>query len=195
MRDVRHKIRQCVLLAACFPLLASCGNEVLGFKAATGVLAATSFGVFSDPDVNLKEKNYAAADYLQSQIKNKVSYYQHIAAKPLQQADHPGVSSPLGLSISEGVGLRLQELGNKVLLHDVAPYGNTSLYPAPENTVNAAYVLNGAYIVKTKQVDVFLRVIDTKTHRVIAQFDYAMPLSRELKKLSETEPKAFRIKK
>lgn len=194
MGRTRYKIRQCVLLAACLPLLASCGNEVLGFKAATGVLAATSFGVFSDPDVNLKEKNYAAADYLQSQIKNKVAYYQHIAAKPLQQADHPGVSSPLGLAISEGVGLRLQELGNKVLLHDVAPYGNTSLYPAPVNTVNAAYVLNGAYIVRAKQVDVFLRIIETKSHRVVAQFDYAMPLSRELKKLSETEPKAFRLK-
>lgn len=189
------EIRFYFLLAASLPLIASCGNEVLGFKAATAVMAATSHGFFSDPNVNLKEKNYAAADLLQSKIKDKVSPYKVILAQPLEQVDHLGVSSDFGLAIPEGVGLRLQELGYSVLLHDVAPYGNKSLYPKPINSVSADFVLRGAYAVKIKDIDVFLRIVDTKTRRVVGAFDYTMPLSREIKKMAETEPQVFRIKK
>lgn len=188
-------IHKYVLLIAVMPLMASCGNEVLSFKAATATLAATSHGVFSDPHVNLKEKNYAAADFLQSQIKDEISPHHNILALPLDEADHPGITSPFGSYVPEGIGLRLQELGYNVLLHNVTPYGNQSLYPKPKSEPHADYVLRGAYAVKVKTVDVYLRMIDTSTQHVVGQFDYTMPLSREIKKMSENEPEVFRVKK
>tara|TARA_R110001592_G_scaffold3525_36_gene20304 strand:+ start:7193 stop:7777 length:585 start_codon:yes stop_codon:yes gene_type:complete len=188
-------LKFCCLLIASLPLLSSCGTEAVSFKAASAVIAAASYGVFSDPDVNLKEKNYAAADFLQSKIKDQISINQFIIAEPLEEADHPGISSSFGMSVSEGVGLRLQELGYSVLLHDVAPYGNGALYPVPTDQVQANFVLRGAYAVKVKEVDVFLRVIDKRTQKVVGGFDYTMPLSREIRKSAETEPRIFRVKK
>ncbi|MGN7437813.1 MAG: hypothetical protein ACTHOO_04140 [Alcanivorax sp.] len=184
-----------VLLIACMPFIASCGNEVLTFKAASATLAATSYGVFSDPKVNLKEKNYAAADFLQSQIKKHVSAHNILVAMPLDEVDQPGITSPFGSYVSEGIGLRLQELGYQVLLHNVTPYGNQSLYPKPKVMPQADFVLRGSYAVKVKTVDVYLRVVDTSSQNIVGQFDYTMPLSREIKKMSENEPEIFRVKK
>ena len=169
--------------------------RTLAFKAAAVALGATSYGVFSDPDVNLKQKNYAAADFLVSRLDRSIPSNAVITFEPLEEADHRGISSPLGTAIPEGVGLRLGELGYSVLLDKVAPYNNRSLYPHPSYHGQPQLVLRGAYAVKKTDVDVFLRLFNTQSNKIEAQFDYTMPLSREIKKLAETEPRAFILKK
>ena len=95
--------------------MAACG-EIITYKTVAATLAATSYGVFSSPDVNLKEKNYAAADFIAGKIKNRVRRDQIILAMPLEETDHAGISSPLGAFIPEGIGLRLGELGYNVAI-------------------------------------------------------------------------------
>ncbi len=189
-----RKIKSCFLLLASLPILSSCG-EIFAYKATVGLLIATSHGVFSDPKVNLKSKNYAAADFMYQQIKDKISLNDLIIAKPLEEADHVGITSPFGLYVSEGVGQRLNSLGYNVMLHDVAPYGNKSLYPKPTDPVYPKYVLKGSYAVQAKVVDVYLRIIDVSSNEIVGKFDYTMPLSREIRKMSENETRIFRIKK
>jgi len=190
-RALKTKYSKAAFCCACLFLLSSCA-EILTYKTVTAGLYAASQGYFSSPDVNLSEKNYAAADFLASQINEDVSFSDQILVQPLQEVDHVGISSPFGVSISEGVGLRLIELGYKVLLHDVASGANTGLYPAPK-ALHPHYTLGGRYAVNKDDVDVFLRIVSVHTGKVVGYFDYTMPLSKEFEALSKTETRIFKV--
>ena len=187
------KFRHLLSLSVSLTLLVSCGAEITTFKAVTAGLSAASYGVFSSPDVNLKEKNYAAADFLYTFLKDKVQHNDVILAQPLEEVDHAGITSPLGHSIPEGVGLRFIELGHNVQLHDVAMAGNEGLYPVPAQGSHADFTLKGTYSVQKKHVDVYLRVIDMKSRQVVARFDYQLLLSKEVKELAQTQTRIFRV--
>ncbi len=183
-----------IILVSCLPLLSACISGPYSYKFTAGALYAASQGVFADPKVNFKEKNYAAADFLQSKFGKSVSTYHVIKALPLEELDHPGITSPLGSNISEGVGLRLAELGYNVLLQDVASHDNQDLYPTPKKEITPHFVLKGFYSVKVRDMDVILHLVDMRSNRVVARFDYTMILSREVKKLAQTPPRIFRVK-
>lgn len=176
--------------------LSSCGDP-LSFKLASIGVISTMEGVFKNPEINLKEKNYAAADYLASQlIHNKVGYSESIYIMPMEEVDHPGIGSELGLAVPEGIGLRLAELGYNVWLHDVAHGANAGLYPSPKQGAMPKYKMTGRYEVERndKTVDVFIRVINTQNSKIVAQFDYDMPLNKELKDVSKTPARIYRVK-
>lgn len=180
-------------MAAVIPafMLGAC-VEVSSFKAVTAGISAVSSGIFSNPEVNLKEKNYAAADLLASKIHERIGAFDVIRAEPLQEADHGGITSPLGRSIPEGVGLRLVDLGYRVQLHNVVPKNNVALYPAP--TSEAKYILSGVYSVQKKHVDVILQIVDAKTGSSIGRFDYDLLLSPEVRDMAKTEARIIKVK-
>ena len=188
------KYRDYLLILAALPILVSCG-EAMTFRAVTAGLSAASYGVFTRPDVNLKEKNYAAADYMAGQIGKYVNANHTILATPLEEVDHAGISSPLGYAIPEGVGLRFIALGYHVWLHEVAANANAGLYPPPPKGEKPDFILKGTYLPKNKQVDVHLRLISTKSQQVVASFDYPLALSSEVKELSQTKTRIFRVSK
>ncbi|MFP4097719.1 MAG: hypothetical protein ACLFP8_05320 [Alphaproteobacteria bacterium] len=181
------------LALLCTPFLAGCLGGPYPYQMSAGLLLATSTGIFSNPDINLREKNYAAADFLQSQFGKRVSLLSTIKARPLEELDNPGITSPLGRHISEGVGLRLAELGYKLQLQDVAPHDNYDLYPESRYKKDADFILKGFYTVASRHVDVILHLVDVKTHDVVARYDYQMALTREIKDLAQTTPSIFRV--
>ncbi len=189
------KLSHYILALSSLPLISSCGAEAVSFKLASAGIFAASQGIFSRPDVNLKAKNYAAADYLVGQMNGNVSKSQLILASPLEEADNSGISSPLGLQIPEGIALRLIDLGYNVNLHNVAPHNDASLYPALPKNMKPDFILKGTYLPNNEDVDVFLRLIDVKFNRVIARFDYSLLLSKEVKELSQTQTRIFKVSK
>ena len=52
--------------------------------------------------------------------------------------------------------------------------------------------MTGRYAVLDREVEVYLRIIQVKTSRIVAQFDYIMPLNKELRDLSSTPTQIFR---
>ncbi|MCK5373713.1 MAG: hypothetical protein KAJ40_00365 [Alphaproteobacteria bacterium] len=187
------RLKTCVILALFLPLLGACPSGPYSYKLSAGLLYAASSGMFLDSQVNLKEKNYAAADFLQSKFGKTVSLNHVIKAQPLEELEHTGITSPLGRNISEGVGLRLSELGYSVLLQDVAPYDSQGLYPEPKYETTPHFVLKGFYTVNNDDVDIILHIVDTQNNNVVTRFDYKMSLSREIKKLVQTSPSVFRL--
>lgn len=180
-----------VCLFGLMPVLSSCG-DVATFKLATAGVTAAAHGLFSNPEVNLKEKNYAAADYLVSKINHKIDAFDDIVALPLEEADHEGITSPLGMQIPEGVGLRLMELGYAVWLSEVEGE-RRGLYPSLPKDKTPDYYLKGRYAVHTKDVDVMLQMVDAKTGLVVGMFNYTMPLTHDLRELAKTETRIFRV--
>ncbi len=186
-------IRKIAALVLLLPLMA-CGDP-FSFKLATIGIIATAEGVFKNPDINLKEKNFAAADYMASQLqRSKISYGSSIYALPLEEVDHAGITSEFGMKVPEGIGLRLIELGYNVQIHDVASGANAGLYLPPPQGISPQYKMTGRYDVHNRDVDIYLRVIEVKTSRVVAQFDYAMALNKEMRDMSKTKPQAYRVK-
>tara|TARA_R110002072_G_scaffold287170_1_gene452457 strand:- start:131 stop:715 length:585 start_codon:yes stop_codon:yes gene_type:complete len=181
-----------VLLLGILPMLGGCGDPFTFKLATTGVIAAAN-GIFARTDVNLKEKNYAAADLLVSQMRNQVGGLDRIHALPLEEVGSDRLTSPFGMGIAEGIGLRFIDLGYSVWLHDVAGEGNQNLYPAPPKGQTPDFILKGSYAVKSSDVDVYLRVINVKTGLVISAFDYTMPLSHEIRNLAKTQTRIFRV--
>ncbi len=177
--------------------LSACGTS-LTFRAATLGVSAARYGVFSRVDVNLKEKNYAAADFLAVKVKDIIDFKDPILALPLVEADNIAISSPLGANISQGVGSRLADLGYNVNLNKtVIADENKSLYLKFKDNKDYDFVLKGSYRYNNykNNIDVFLIITDAKSSKIIASFNYSMPLSKEVKDLSKTQVKIFRISK
>ncbi len=189
------------LTCLALPILSSCGDP-FSFKLATAGLVATSHGVFSNPNVNIKEKSYAAADFLVQDLRNTVlrkqmlseDYKRTFIMNPLVELDNASISSEFGSKVPEWLGRRFSELGYETYLHKVAPENNTALYPAPPAGMQPDLFLTGTYSVQHKHVDVMLRVFDSHTNALVANFDYAMPLNREIRNMAKTKARIFRIK-
>jgi FlgO protein len=193
MTAKQQRIKKTLLITLCLPLLSACGAETLTFKAVTLGLTASANGIFSNPEVNLREKNYAAADYMEQQMRVNVKRSNVIFAKPLEEHDNPGISSALGENIAEGVSLRLIELGYNVYLHDVIRNNQTNPYPLPPAGQSPDYMLKGTYDRKKDHVLIKLRLIDIKSGRITASFEYPLLLSPEVRTISQTETRIYKI--
>lgn len=195
-RDIKAKkitsLTALMILAA--TSLSGCG-ETMMVKAVSGGVFAVANDAFATPEVNMSAKNYAAADYLFQQMKPNVPRGAILFADRLEEADAPGISSPLGLSIPREVGLRLMELGYTVYVDRVAPFGPNEIYPAPPSGVNPEYTLTGTYIKNRQGVYVNLRVINIQTGKITARYDYKLELSREVREAVKTPPKIYRVTK
>ena len=195
MRQNMTRYRRILVVLAILPVLAACGDftgSYTAFKGMTAGVAAAMHGLFEDPDVNLREKNYAVADYLAGRIDKRVSKEAVILAQPLEELDHPGITSPLGMAIPEGVGVRMNDLGYNVKLHDVAPAGNRGLYPVP-TSIDPAYILKGVYNVQRDYVTIHLQLVDTHTKGTVQRFDYDLLATKEVRELAKTPARIYRV--
>lgn len=178
-----------VLLLSAMPLL-GCG--ITRFDVATAAIGAATQGLFSDPQVNLREKNYAAADYLVQQSGNYMNYTGTIEARALAEADNPGAVSALGRRISDDIGQRLAELGYTVNLSQVSSEVDKKLYP-PAGTQAPEFILTGSYLKKKKKIEVYLRIMEAATQRIVSSFNYTMPYSSELRRLGDADTQIIRL--
>lgn len=169
--------------------LSACG--VTRFEVVTGAISAATQGIFSDPKVNLREKNYAAADYLLQQSGNYLNRTGVIVAKPLVESDNPSAPSPLGRRISADVGGRLAELGFNMNLQEVAAPSDKSFYKATETVPE--FMLTGSTLKKKDKIEVYLRLVENASQKIISSFNYTMPYDSELRKLSDADTQIFRV--
>lgn len=169
--------------------LSGCGSPVT-----TGLAGNYAYSIFKDPDVNLREKNYAAADYIIQRTGNYVNRYGVIKALPLENITQPGSVSDFSAVIPYQVGRRLAELGYAVDLSSVTG----EFVEPPVTSGEAAYTLSGHYThhkfnplqldFDKPSVDVHLEIKNAKTQRLISAFDYTILVDRDLGKM--TTPKA-----
>lgn len=189
----RRGVLSLLACVAVFPVLTGCTEKIM-FRGAITTMTAAMEGVFMRTDVNLKEKNYAAADFLAQRLKPAAGFGRLIAVRALSEVDNPGITSPLGTKIPEEIGLRLMDLGYKVDIRDVATGPNDGLYNGvPASAGLPAFVLTGSYLRNRDDMDVHLRVVDAGSGQVVAAFDYKLLLSVEVRKLSETPVRIYRV--
>ncbi len=185
-------MRRILRIAFLLPMLASVQGCVTGMTSALMEFDAASLNIFQKQNVNLKEKNFAAADYLIHQARTYISYQDSIKVLPLLDAQEPSFSAPIGEVISEQVGLRLSQLGYAMNMSEVMlpeERANLGIPPASK----ASFTLSGTYQRQGQDLEVNLRITELSSARIIGSFEYFMPMSREIADLSTPEPRIFRI--
>ncbi len=176
-------------------LLGACSILITGGCTAA-LLDTTAHNIFIRSDTNFTEKNYAAADYLIQQAKSYVSRHSYIVAKPLNDIDHPEMSSTFGKMIPEQIGVRLSQLGYRLNLENVALSPDTN-YLRPADTTNKKpdFILTGTFMRQRTNMNVSLRMVNARNNQIIAVFEYPMPLTGEIADLAQPEPKIIRMTK
>jgi TolB-like protein len=178
------KIRNAALLFSCALLFTGCA----------AVMAATFVNLFRN-DVNIRQTNYAAADYMTQYMKAFVDKDEdRIRAETLQDADQPALNAEIGEIIIDQVGERLHELGYDVDLSAVVTVANKDIYPpAPASGGTPGFVLSGTYLNKGRDIEVRLRLAEISTGQIRAAYDYKLPLNRELRQKAKAEAKIYRV--
>lgn len=170
-------------LTACAP--------ALNFKLATIGITAAANDFFKRTDVNLLEKNNAAADYMAVPMKEFIDRTDLIIAEPLSQSDNKAITSPLGMKISDEMSRRFSQLGFHMNVHQVVSDAQRErIHSASED---GKFIFSGHYLRGKKSVDIHLYVMNIKTSQIVAAFDYTIPVTREIESLSNTEPQIFKV--
>jgi TolB-like protein len=182
------KLRAIILIFMVPALLAGCSNPIL-----TGGAAGINY-IFDRPEVNLAEKSYAAADYLMQQGGNFVHKQNNqIKVMPLRNYAAPDLSTRIGRVISKHIGERLQQLGYQVdVVHVSQNIENDFPYVDIQPNENPDFVMSGTYYNDHHELDVKLRLMDARTGELVGQFDYSMPMSWEIQRMSRPKPKIIR---
>jgi len=170
--------------------LSGCTSLLIG----GGALGLHELNVFQNPDVNLRAKNYAAADYVIQQGETFIRKDRDvIRLMPLVNFHDPKTPAEVGRIIPEQIGARLTQLGYKVDTSHVAPPAaqGTGLQPSTAGT--AQYILSGHYIEDRPHLNVSLRLMQIQSNRAVGAFDYRMPTNREIRELAKPKPQILLI--
>lgn len=156
--------------------------------------AATALSEFSaldyfQGDVNMAEKNYAAADYLISRARPFAPPGSSIKAVPLLDEEEPRLTAPLGREIPEQIGRRLGELGYNVDLISVATGLDPAYQPAYPMTIHEPqFLLGGSYRRGASDIKVRLRLQETASGIERAAYDFTLPRRAGVRKGTKPEP-------
>ncbi len=177
---VLASLLSCLLLPGCI----DAGTAV------TAGAGAMLQDVFEREDVNLAEKNYAAADYLVQQISAFVPKSAPISVQPLTLVAEPEITSELGQKIPEQVGARLMQLGYNVYLDETVP---GAVKGVAMTRKEPRFILGGTYETNRRDVPINLRMVNASSGKVVGSFDYVLPRYGELRELSESKAKIYRV--
>jgi len=156
-----------------------------------GALGVHELNIFQNPDVNLRAKNYAAADYIIQQAATFIRKDRDVIRLiPLVNFRDPQTPSDVGRLIPEQIAARLIQLGYKV---DDTHVASPSVQTGAVKTMmdKPAYLLNGHYMDDRPNLNVSLRLTQVQSGRAVGAFDYKMPTNRELRELSKPKPQIF----
>lgn len=181
-------------LAATRPYLLCAAAALILTGCTAAFLNTAAHGIFSQKDVNLREKNYAAADYLIGQAQTFIGRNDYIFVEPLGDVNQPSMTSDLSKMIPEQIGIRMSQLGYNMNLERVATGPDTNyLKPPASLKKEPAFILTGSYLRNRVDMDVSMRMVDARSARVIATYDYKLPLNRQISELAAPQAKIIRL--
>lgn len=160
--------------------------------------------LFDTTKVNLTDSTYAAADMLAPQTKARITQNTPIRMSVITNVATPTETTPFGTQLANQLGARFVQLGYNVqsvpMPPTIMPAGPLVLSPntmtaAPQATQGAVKpsvgkggecVIGGTYTRMKDSILVSLRILQAPDQRIIAAYDYTVPLTRELNDLSRT---------
>jgi hypothetical protein len=172
----------------CFFTLTGCTTSILQNQ------------IFEGEQVNVTEVSYAAADMLIQQTKAFVTADTSLQIGMLTDMRRPDKPTALGRMIPSHIGSRFVQLGYEVTAssfqamtgmpqEEIIYNGNVNEYSGSSSRDGYAEkaLITGHYVVARKEVLVSLRIIETGSGKVLAAYDYSLPLSGDIKEMIHTD--------
>ncbi|MCB9988069.1 MAG: hypothetical protein H6868_01905 [Rhodospirillales bacterium] len=167
------------------------------FMALPGCTASFMDSGFSAEKVDITATNYAAADMLIQQSKSFVTPETPLQIGVLSDINDPNRMTALGRIVTGQIGARFVQLGYNVT---AASFDGAIMPGMPTDmagdmvspTMGGAQqqgspaTITGHYAHGRKSVLINLRILETGTRRVLAAYDYSLPLNDDLEELMET---------
>lgn len=154
----------------------------------------------SEPNLpSLAEMNYDAAEILMKQSRLRIDVKTPMIVATLGNVNNIEESTALGRKISEHVASRFVQRGytiSEVLLRtglnvqsDLGDSTDAGVYmlsrdaTAIAGEMKAAAVVVGTYYPAATGVEVNLRMVDVRTNKILASYDYALPMTSDVRTL------------
>lgn len=181
-----------------FSLLAITASLICGGCAVTQDLEKA---LFDTTKINLSENTYAATDMLAQQTKAHMTPMTPMKMAVITNTSAPDEVTPFGQQLANHIGSRFVQLGYNVqslplppgmispasipvqLEHPGAPQPR---YMGMKPSGGGEALATGTYTRGKNDILISLRVIQSPDQRVIAAYDYTLPLTRELRDLTLT---------
>lgn len=161
----------------------------------SGGCTASVLGGSGEPPQNMAQVNYAAADMLIQQSKTLVTADTPMQVGSLTDLDHPAEATAFGRMVAEQVGARFVQLGYNVTtaagsgamtpMYD-SGYGGGAMAGGRNMAASGPVSISGQYAQGKKSVLVNLRLTEQQTGRVLAAYDYNIPLTGDVRQLART---------
>lgn len=141
-------------------------------------------------DANLKERNYAAADYLISRSGAFINKRTILVPEPLIHVNNTGMTSPFSTEVTYQIAERFADLGYNVRLVQDNP-----AQPRSGVTIGSreGVAIGGLYEPHWNSADIKLRLIDRQTGEILSFFDYSLPVNWETADSIKNRPTAYRL--
>lgn len=157
--------------------------------------------LFDTNKVNLTDTTYAAADMLAPQAKSRITQNTPIRTAVITDVAHPDETTPFGTQIANQLSSRLVQLGYNVQSVPLPPAMVAGLPGAPARlttddddaaprsikamgTRTGDCLVGGTYTIMQNTIQISLRITQAPDQRIIAAYDYSVPLTPEMRELS-----------
>ena len=160
------------LLVFVVPLAGGCTASVLGGSSP------------QQQQQNIAQTNYAAADMLIQQSKSLVTADTPVQIGTLTDMDQPTENTAFGRVVTGQIGARFVQLGYNVSSGDSMTMDNGGM--GGGGAVSGPVSIAGQYALAKKTILVNLRLLDTQSGRVLAAYDYSLPLNSDTRELTKT---------
>ena len=160
-----------------------------------GGCTASVLGGSNTQQSNMAQVNYAAADMLIQQSKSLVNMDTPMQIGVLTDMDHPSEITALSRVVTGQIGARFVQLGYNVSSGAGMPAddsGGMSYMPSGMGgvrgggSVSGSVVIAGQYALAKKSILINLHLMETQTGRVLAAYDYSLPLNGDTRELAKT---------
>lgn len=178
-----HMIRITLILPLLFAGMVSLG-------ACSGTALQNDF--FTGQEVNLTESSYGAADMLAQQSRSFVTPETPLQIGRLSDMRAPQDMTAFGRIVASHVGSRFVQLGYNVV--NVMPVPVTVPGQEVSNAMQqtappGGAMITGQYAIARRDVMINLQVIDGQSGRLLAAYDYSVPMTADVKALLDNTEK------
>ncbi len=190
-----------------------------GFLPFAAIAGFCIFGVFlagcagwhgtrqTAPD-SLKTSSYAAADMLIQQSRGSLRADSPLEIGPLDDIDHPGTITGFGQIVTAQIASRFVQLGYNVQSNPFESAHIPAREPDPAGLRSPAYTYNsgampdiitpdtlitGRYARGRHKILVHLRLVEKSSGKVLAAYDYHVPVTADTRHLSKTGNEGFSL--
>lgn len=140
------------------------------------------YAPYDNGHMTLTESSYRAADMLSQQTQSQITRETAINVGMIGDIAKPAAVTAFGRTAGSQLAARLVQLGYRVEASSYSEMTGGGTAGAP-----ASVTLTGQYAIAQREILVNLRFLDTASGKVVAAYDYSLPMDSDIRALTKID--------